>query len=356
VYRGGRRELRHFPIDTDPRTMQAWREGARARLRVRQDEAGGRAPAGSFEADARRYLQAVRALPTWTERRQHIEEWIAIFGRRRRDTIGPAEIRAARDAWLTTPRHATRRTPDGRAVDVTLPPYAASSVNHRLRALRNLWTVLDGRRAPNPVAEVPEAQEPADVPRALPRVLVEAILAAMPDRGRAKAGRRRPAVSLTKLRLRVMWTTGLAPRQIGQLVPADLAWLEEGLLRRPGRRKGRGTAGALVPIYPEAVAALRAFRDAGAFDPFSSGGMWRSFQRAVRALRRAGVDVPRVRPYDLRHSFITDVLTATGDLSAAQDLAGHEDARTTRRYVGAALVPVRREALRALAALRNGPG
>jgi hypothetical protein len=34
-------------------------------------------------------------------------------------------------------------------------PLSASSVDNRLRALRNLWTVLNGRHAPNPVREVP---------------------------------------------------------------------------------------------------------------------------------------------------------------------------------------------------------
>jgi len=353
VYRGGRRELRHFPLGTDPRTMQAWREDARARLRVRQGETNGRAPTGTFEADARRYLTAVKALATWSERRQHVEEWIAIFGRRRRDTITAAEIRAARDAWLTTPRRVTRPGPDGRPVTREAPPYAASSVNHRLRALRNLYTVLDGRRAPNPVAEVPEAQEPGDVPRALPQALVAAILAAMPDRGTASKGKRRPGVSLTKLRLRVMWTTGLTPRQIGQLTPDDLGWLKEGLLRRPGRRKGRGVAGELVPIYPEAVTALEAFRTAKAFGPYANSAVNQSWRRALRRLRAQGVTLPAVRPYDLRHSFVTDVLMATKNLAVTQELAGHQHAQTTRRYAGAALVPVRREALRQLAAWRR---
>jgi integrase len=182
---------------------------------------------------------------------------------------------------------------------------------------------------------------------------VEAILAAMPDRGQGLKGKRRSEVSLSKLRLRVMWTTGLTPRQIGQLTPEDLGWLDEGLLHRPGRRKGQGTAGELVPLYPEAVAALRAFRAAGACGPFSTSSVHQSWRRALARLRAAGLELPPVRPYDLRHSFVTDVVMATKNLAVAQELAGHASAQTTRRYAGAALVPVRREALLQLAALRQ---
>jgi hypothetical protein len=87
----------------------------------------------------------VKALPTFTEREQHIEEWVEYFGARRRRKITPDLIAVRRDQLLA----------EG---------YAAGSVNKRLRALSNLWTRLDGRRAPNPVLEVAECQEPP-IPR-----------------------------------------------------------------------------------------------------------------------------------------------------------------------------------------------
>ena len=109
-------------------------------------------------------LRAVQALPTFKTRKNDIERWIAIFGTRQRDTITSTEIRGQRDTWMKQPRAKDK------------PPYAASTINHWLRALSNLWTVLDGRRAPNPVRDVPEVIEPDPLPRALSFTTIDAIL------------------------------------------------------------------------------------------------------------------------------------------------------------------------------------
>ena len=151
---------------------------------------------GPFSADAARYLDAVAALTTIEQRRQHINEWVAIFGDQPRGSIRPHEIRAQRDRWLTTPR----TNAQGRIVK----PFAPGSMNKRLRALSNLWRVLDGRHATNPVREVPEATEEEGAPRALPYAVIEAILAAMPDVTRAVKGGHVERGSRTRARLAVI--------------------------------------------------------------------------------------------------------------------------------------------------------
>lgn len=50
---------------------------------------------------------------------------------------------------------------------------------------------------------------------------------------------------------------------------------------------------------------------------------------AVKAAKRAGM---KCSPHDLRRTFITEVIDATGDLSVAADLGGHESTDTTRLY------------------------
>jgi integrase len=55
-----------------------------------------------------------------------------------------------------------------------------------------------------------------------------------------------------------------------------------------------------------------------------------------------------LRPYDLRHSFATEVLKRSKDIRAVKELLQHADIRTTERYVEGA---VDEGALDAIAAL-----
>lgn len=66
-----------------------------------------RASRGMFHHDAARYLKTIAALPTLADRTRESDCWIDLFEDRQRDRITSADIRAARDRWLTEPR-ATR--------------------------------------------------------------------------------------------------------------------------------------------------------------------------------------------------------------------------------------------------------
>jgi integrase len=81
----------------------------------------------------------------------------------------------------------------------------------------------------------------------------------------------------------------------------------------------------------EGVAALRAFDLANAYGKFSTSAAYKSFQVACRHLGLAGL-----RPYDLRHSFLTAVYAATGDLQATATAGDHSTLDLTRRYTLAA--------------------
>ena len=237
---------------------------------------------------------------------------------------------------------------------------AASTVNHRLRALANLWTVLDGgRRAPNPVREVPEAEEPDHAPRAVPVAIVERILAALPDRGQGIRGQSRDAISKTKARLRVMAWTGIPPGTLGELQAGDVD-LEAGTYQPPRRRKGRGSASRRKPLTARGIEAFRQLAAAAAWGPFSPQSARSSFKRACAEAQKqlaaedVTVDLSTLRPYDLRHTFATEALAATGDLAQVGRLLGHQSSKTTARYAAAAIDAVLAAAVKRLDAALDG--
>ena len=47
----------------------------------------------------------------------------------------------------------------------------------------------------------------------------------------------------------------------------------------------------------------------------------------------------QMRPYDLRHSYVTEILETSQDLYATQLLSGHADLRTTLGYARRAVHP-----------------
>lgn len=307
----------HFPADTPLAEMQRWRAETQAGLTVVRKQ---RAYAGTFEADARRYLATITALPTYRERCRTIAGWIALFGHQRRDTITAAQIRAIRDRWLVSPRSAT----DPR-------PLAPGTINKRLRALSNLFTVLDGDRLPNPVRRVPEAREPDPEPRALDYATIRQILAALPDADRAKKGGTRGTVSQTKIRLRCLAFCPLTPGQLMALTPTDLD-LPGARVRLPSRKKGRGAKAVWSPLTPEAQLAFGAFHRWACYGRFSVSSLRKSFKTGIA---RAGLTLS-ARVYDLRHSFATVAFQATQSLEAVASLLQHTDPRTTARYAAAA--------------------
>lgn len=334
---GQPRSVKQFDEDTPPAVMQRWRKEERKRLRALTP----RLDKGSFAADAADYLTARRAMPGIKERTRHIALWIREFGARPRSSIQPWEIAAVRDRWLTEgPKLAWRRwTADGeeryggRWVELRVP-LSASQVNKRLRALENLWTVLDGRHAHNPVRDVAEPEEPDSDARGLTYAVVEAILAQLPDRGRPADGAR-PGISLTKLRLRAIAYTGLSHGQLGALNLTTDIDAEAGAIKVPGRRKGKTQRAGWRPVPAEGIRTLIALREAGGEGRFSHSSMWKSFQRACAKLDLAGL-----RPYDFRHSAATEIFEKTGDLKTTQLLMGHQSDRTTLRYAQRALNPV----------------
>lgn len=279
---------KHFPRDTDPVTIKQWLLATEMKYRRAS------ATTGKFSEDAKAYLQAVAAMPTYLERQQHIQEWIEVFRGIPRHAITPDQIRAQLHAWKAAGK-------------------SASTVNHRRTALMHLFTVLDGKSAANPVKDVPKFREPSPLPRALSSTTIGRLIRKL--RGKDKA------------RALVIAYTGIPHAQLAQIRPEHVD-LGAGTVLVHGRRKGHGTAASLRRLTAKGVQAFTAMEKAKAWGPFDRF----AFRKAIIAACEAAKVDPPIRPYDLRHFFGTEMYRRSGDIRAVQLLMGHSTERLTHRY------------------------
>lgn len=286
---------KHFPKGTDPVRIKEWLLSTEIRYR------GNGPTTGRFRDDATTYLQAVRAMPSYAGRRQHIDEWIALFGDRPRGTITSHEIRAQLHVWKTAGK-------------------AASTVNHRRTALMHLFTVLDGKSAANPVKDVPKFTEPSPFPRALSSATIRRLLSKMRGTDQARA--------------MVIAYTGIPHAQLAQIRPEHVNFTA-GTVIVHGRKKGQGTATSIRRLTVKGIQALRKMGATKAWGPFDR---W-AFRRAVHEACAAAKVNPPLRPYDLRHFFGTELYRRSGDLRAVQELMGLSSPTLTNRYALGAVNP-----------------
>lgn len=315
----GQFRSRSWAPDTPIAEMTAWLKAHRGiRLRPSRD---------SFTYDAQLYLTHVTALATYKQRVAHLELWCAVFGAKRRASISSAEIRAQRDRWL-------------------LKGLAPHTVNLRLRALSNLWTVLDGRRAPNPVRDVPEAVEPDPEPRSIPYPLVLDVLRGFLLRE-----------TLEYAQAELMAVLGLAPVEIERLMPRG--WnATMATLFVQGRQKGQGGNSRMIHLEARGTAALEHFDNASGWGKTIGRKFRRTFRRACH---RVAADpklslamktrLRRLTPYDFRHSYATALYRSSGDAHATAHILGHRSKQTTARYIQSALEERVQKAVQSVEAL-----
>jgi integrase len=108
-------------------------------------------------------------------------------------------------------------------------------------------------------------------------------------------------------------------------------------------------------LTPQGLDALKTFAYTGAWGEFSTSSMRHSVKRACAIVAASVEEKPggaviaamlrKLRPYDFRHSYVSEVLEKSGDLHATQLLAGHKDLRTTLRYGKRGVNPALRAAL-----------
>jgi integrase len=257
-----------------------------------------------------------------------------------------------------------------------------ATFNKWLSTIKSLYRALDdpNETLPNPVGKIEYQQEPDPLPRALDLDVADRILARLeqpsPTRNRISFSAEQRAramaaegvsnvaiagelgVSETAIRkmlartpqekareserarlaLRVIAAIGLRQGQVMKLRPEHF---EPQNKRVFVTQSGKGDRSFWKPLDMSGLAAMQAFADAsawGKFDLPNSRRLWKS------ACKAEGLREPLPRPYDLRHSYMTEMLLACGSLEALQTISGHAGTRTLRRYTKAAEDEIARRA------------
>lgn len=283
---------KRFPADTSAKTMQAWRDEARVALRKVRPQESDR---GTFSADVDRYLLQVSSMPTYGQRRDHLDLWIAALGARTpRAQITPADIREVLHRWRQT--------------------LSAATCNKRRSALMHLWSVLDGKGARNPVRDVPKFRTPDALPRGHdPHAIDAKLLKAPLCRSRACC--------------RVLVWTGMRPDELQRAEPDDLQLAHKTVIVRTAK----GGRVRVVPLTPQAVAAWKEFDAADGWHHVPQAAPLNRWLKA-----RTGLEL---RVYDLRHSYGTALARRQTRLDVIGSLMGHSTLELTKRYTLAAVTP-----------------
>jgi len=205
---------------------------------------------------------------------------------------------------------------------------SARTVARRLAALSSLFTYGGNLGLPaNPVTGVkrPKYDRTSSPSQSLARSEVPRLLAA------AEAdGPRSDAL------VRLFVEAGL---RVSEAIGADIENLGWDKGHRVLTVVGKGGAEVKVPLPPSTARAVdRAVddRSTGPILATSTGNRWdrRHAHRTIRRLARdAGVnDWQHIGPHDVRHTAITGVLDATGNIDKAQRFARHASPVTTQVY------------------------
>ena len=301
---------KRFPFEAKPKVIAAWLEDARSVLRKIAAAPPVAKPDG-FVAAVERYLLARQAKQSYKGIAYLMGFWTEVFADRPDpDAITHTDVEIELNKWIVA-------------------GVALNTVHNRKSALSTFYNAKNGKRGTNPVVDVVIDPRPDNEDHSMADADFEAVLAAMPDRGRGIKGEARTDVSKTKLRLRLMREVGFPHQIIKQLAAEDFDRVGRSV-RTAKRRKGRGVERRWILLTDRGYAAMVAFADAEAWGSFSNSSLWKSFQRGCAAVSLSY----HAWPYRARHSFGAEAYAASGDEKMAGYLLLHSSKSGHQQVTG----------------------
>ncbi len=210
---------------------------------------------------------------------------------------------------------------------------SGATLSRTLASLKNFYAyvVSSGFLEATPVTDIHVERGEKKVPQILTGKEIELLLA-QPVCIDAKGFR-------DKAMLEVLYATGIRVTELIDL-NVENVMLEQGVIRCTGAKKTR-----IIPLYPEALRALRTYmndiRGSMLADPnepalfVNVGGVRMSRQGFWKILKHyqatAKID-KEITPHTLRHSFAVHLLENGADVGSVQELMGHSDISSTQVY------------------------
>ncbi|MCX6028009.1 MAG: site-specific tyrosine recombinase XerD [Chloroflexi bacterium] len=215
--------------------------------------------------------------------------------------------------------------------------YASATVARKVAAMKSFFNFLVRTEviADNPAEDLDSPKVKKQLPQTLTPDEVEQLLAAPGKQGPTAKGLRDTAL------LEVLYATGMRVSEVAGLTLDDIN-LDAGAVRCVGK----GSKERVMPLYAEAVKAVRVYLDRGRpvllgdnqgertlfLNPrgerLTRQGLWLIIKNYARELDLAA----RVTPHTLRHSFATHMLNGGAGLREVQKLLGHANISTTQIY------------------------
>lgn len=344
--KGVKPKEKRFDFADTIETIRKWQDDTRKQLRQRGRMQHSRN--GTLLGDVLSYLDDLPKGKPRNNTHAYLMAWCMELGSRPRVALKTKDLRGVVKGWIERGD-------------------AASTIKKRRRALAQLDEALDlddeDEPRPSRARRLKTPAEPKPTPRGIAMAILDAIVMGMDlTRSPLNQGRGgRMFRNKARARLRLFLWTGIAPATQRRLDPADVRPDEGTITLRP-REKGKGAPGVTLRLFPEGIDAAREWLRAHAWGTFTTRALGRAFHAAKRAYvqREAAegrtVSLPRdLKPYDIRHSFLSWVWWQTKDPFLVQHFAQHADLETTMRYIVGQIDAQAEAAITAYIARRDVP-